>query len=106
GYWLRPASLAFRDPAHADDAESIIYRPVVTGSDSASTVPSFAGSSSEGSVPPRSVPAISSSGTVSLGMKPDFMPKYTACGWCATMARVDCSGSTAWPPDSERPIDG
>ena len=33
------------------------------------------GSSAGGSWPPRSVPAISSSGAFSLGMKPDFMPK-------------------------------
>jgi hypothetical protein len=48
-----------------------------------------------GSSPPRSVPAISSSGAFSFGMKPDFIPKYTACGWCATIATVDCSGVTA-----------
>ena len=36
---------------------------------------SSTGSASGGSAPPRSVPAISSSPTLSLGMKPDFMPK-------------------------------
>ena len=39
-----------------------------------------------------------------LGRKPDFMPKYVACGWCATIASVDCSGSGAKPPDSAMPI--
>jgi hypothetical protein len=32
------------------------------------------------------------------------MPKKAACGWWATIASVDCSGSTAKPPDSDRPI--
>jgi very-short-patch-repair endonuclease len=41
---------------------------------SASTGPSR-GSSAGGISPPRSVPAISSSGAFSFGMKPDFMPK-------------------------------
>jgi very-short-patch-repair endonuclease len=41
---------------------------------SSSTAPSR-GSSAGGSSPPRSVPAISSSGAFSFGMKPDFMPK-------------------------------
>ena len=41
---------------------------------SSSTAPSR-GSSDGGSSPPRSVPAISSSGAFSFGMKPDFMPK-------------------------------
>jgi Protein of unknown function (DUF559)/Transcriptional regulator, AbiEi antitoxin len=41
---------------------------------SASTAPSR-GSSAGGSSPPRPVPAISSSGAFSFGMKPDFMPK-------------------------------
>ena len=41
---------------------------------SSSTAPSR-GSSEGGSSPPRSVPAISSSGAFSFGMKPDFMPK-------------------------------
>ncbi len=41
---------------------------------SSSTEPS-GGSASGGSSPPRSVPAISSSGAFSLGMKPDFIPK-------------------------------
>ena len=41
---------------------------------SASIEPSR-GSSAGGSSPPRSVPAISSSGALSFGMKPDFMPK-------------------------------
>jgi hypothetical protein len=41
---------------------------------SSSTTPSR-GSSAGGSSPPRSVPAISSSGDFSFGMKPDFMPK-------------------------------
>ena len=40
---------------------------------SASTAPSRG--SSAGGTPPRSVPAISSSGALSSGMKPDFMPK-------------------------------
>ena len=41
---------------------------------SSSTAPSR-GSSAGGSSPPRSVPAISSSGAFSFGMKPDFIPK-------------------------------
>jgi very-short-patch-repair endonuclease len=41
---------------------------------SSSTTPSR-GSSAGGSSPPRAVPAISSSGDFSFGMKPDFMPK-------------------------------
>ena len=41
---------------------------------SSSTAPGR-GSSAGGSSPPRSVPAITSSGDFSLGMKPDFMPK-------------------------------
>ena len=45
--------------------------------------------------PPRSVPAISSSGRLSAGTNPDFIPKYTACGWWAMIATVDCSGITA-----------
>ena len=70
---------------------------------SSSTAPPR-GSSAGGSWPPRWVPAISSSGDFSLGMKPDFMPKYTAWGWWATIATVDCSGITACPPDSVIPI--
>ena len=41
---------------------------------SSSTAPSR-GSSAGGSLPPRSVPAISSSGAFSFGTKPDFIPK-------------------------------
>ena len=41
----------------------------------AGSASSSSGSDSGGSSPPRSVPAISSSGTLSSGMKPDFMPK-------------------------------
>ncbi len=37
-------------------------------------------------------------------MKPDFMPKYTACGWWATIATVDCSGITANPSERYIPI--
>ena len=32
------------------------------------------------------------------------MPKYVACGWWATIASVDCSGSGAKPPESVMPI--
>ena len=45
-------------------------------------------------------------GLPSLGRKPDFMPKYTACGWWVTIASVDCSGSTAKPPVRRSPIEG
>src|SRR4051794_20500907 len=56
----------------------------------------------------RSLPAITSSARWRsfLGRKPDFMPKYVASGWWATIATVDCSGSSAWPPDRRRPICG
>ena len=40
-------------------------------------------------------PLMRSSGGASSRMRPDFMPKYSACGWWATIATVDCSGSTA-----------
>ena len=49
-------------------------REVAEAIASSSTAPSR-GSSAGGSSPPRSVPAISSSGAFSFGMKPDFMPK-------------------------------
>ena len=44
-----------------------------------------------------SVPAITWSAACrsDFGNEPDFIPKYTACGWWATIASVDCSGSTA-----------
>ena len=63
--------------------------PASAGSASGSAGATFAGS--------RSVPAMSSSRAWRsvFGRKPDFMPKYTACGWWATIAIVDCSGSTA-----------
>jgi hypothetical protein len=49
-------------------------REVAEAIASSSTAPSR-GSSAGGSSPPRSVPAISSSGAFSFGMKPDFIPK-------------------------------
>jgi len=79
---IPPPSIESTRTEPATPATLTDYRPrAIAGcSPSDSTVPSLAGSSSEGISPPRSVPAISSSSTVSLGMWPDFMPKYTACG--------------------------
>jgi hypothetical protein len=46
-----------------------------TGLDSLSSEGSSSGSDSGGNFPPRSVPAINSSGALPFGTKPDFIPK-------------------------------
>ena len=86
----RPLLARLKTLSAAVDAETRAAACALAPAATSSSSPSSP--NSDGS---RSVPRITSSGEPSGSSRPLRMPKYCACGWWATTASVDCSGTGA-----------